>query len=134
LTSGKSLLIVKKMMLKGNSITTIEKSGRIRLPVSLRKSIEEKYGREVFITSLDGKSIHIFPVPEWKKMTSIENNKAFKNQAIKTFALRINRMGVMREIDRWGRILIHKELRDKVNLQGKIIVDGLKTHLVLKKV
>jgi len=119
-------------MLKGRYITKPDKSGRIRLPAGLRKSIEEKYGREVFITSLDGKSVQIFPLPEWKKMTSIKDERALDNPVIRTFALRINRLGVKREIDRWGRILIHKELRDRINFNGKIIIKGEKNHLILK--
>ncbi|MFW6159905.1 MAG: division/cell wall cluster transcriptional repressor MraZ [Acidobacteriota bacterium] len=119
--------------MKGRYITKMDKSGRIRLPASLRKSIEEKYGKEVFITSMDGESVQIFPVPEWKKMTSIENERAIKNPAVRTFAMRINKLGVMREIDRWGRILIHKELRNKIDLNGKIIIDGAKNYLVLHK-
>jgi len=112
----------------------LEKSGRLRFPASPRKSIEDKYRRGVFITSLDGEHVQIFPVQEWKNMTSIENKRTFKKQAIRMFALRINRLGVMREIDRWGRVLIHKELRDKVNLKGKIIVEFAETHLALKKI
>ncbi|MFW6172229.1 MAG: division/cell wall cluster transcriptional repressor MraZ [Elusimicrobiota bacterium] len=120
-------------MLRGRYITRLDKQCRVRLPASLRKSIEDKYGREVFITSLDGEHVQIFPVQEWKKMTSIEDEGAFKNPLVRTFALRINRMGVRREMDRWGRILIHKELRNKVNLKGKIIVVGAKNNLKLSK-
>lgn len=120
-------------MLRGRYITRLDKSGRLRFPANLRKSIEDKYGREVFITSLDGEHVQIFPVQEWKKMTSIENKKAFKNPVIRNFALRINRMGVMREIDRWGRIMIHKELRTKTNIKARIAIEGGKELLILKR-
>jgi len=65
-------------------------------------------------------------------MTFIENESVLKNPAIKTFVLRANRLGIMREIDRWGRVLIHKEFRDRIKLQGEIIVKGGENHLVLR--
>ena len=119
-------------MLKGQHVTTLEKSGRVRLPSKLRKSIEDQYGKEVFITSLDGKNVQIFPVQEWKNMTFIENESVLKNPAIRKFVLRANRLGVKREIDNQGRILIHKELREKVDLKGNMTVEGAESHLVLR--
>lgn len=120
-------------MLKGQHITTLDKSGRVRLPSKLRKSIEDQYGKEIFITSLDGEHIHIFPVLEWKNMTYVAEEGVLQNPTIRTFVLRANRLAVKREIDKWGRILIHKELREKVNLKGKIIVEGAENHLLLKQ-
>ena len=121
-------------MLKGKHITTLDKSGRVRLPSSFRKLIEDKYGKEVFVTSLDGKSIQIFPIQEWKNMTYIADESVLKNPTMRTFVLRANLLGVKREIDECGRILIYKEFREKVNLKGKIIVEGAETRLVLRKV
>lgn len=120
-------------MLKGQHITTLDKSDRVRLPSKLRKSIEDQYGKEIFITSLDGEHVHIFPVFEWKNMTYVAEEGVLQNLTIRTFVLRANRLGIKREIDRWGRILIHKELREKVNLKGKIIVEGAENHLLLKQ-
>ncbi len=120
-------------MLKGQHITTLDKSGRVRLPSKLRKSIEEKYGREVFITSLDGNSVQIFPIQEWKNMTYFTDESALKNPTIRKFILRVNMLGVKREIDKWGRVLIPKELRHSVKLQGKLIIEGAKNHLILKQ-
>ena len=46
-------------MLKGSSITMLDKWGRLRIPAGFRSIIEERYGREVFVTSADLKSVLI---------------------------------------------------------------------------
>lgn len=52
---------------------------------------------------------------------------------VRSLVLHVNWLGVRREIDRWGRLLIQKELRDRVELKGKVIVEGAENQLVLKK-
>lgn len=120
-------------MLKGRSVTQLDKQGRLRIPLKFRRTIEKKYGKEVFITSMDDEHIKIYPILEWMNMTYVTNEIALKNRTIRKFILRVNMLGVKTEIDRWGRILIHKELRDKINFKGKIIVEGAENHLLLKQ-
>jgi len=119
-------------MLKGRYITTLDKSGRVRLPSKFRKSLEGDCGNEVFVTSLDGENVHIFPVPEWMKMTRVLDEKRLENPNVRSFVRRVNRLGVRREIDNQGRILIHKELREKVKLLRKIVLEGAENHLIFR--
>ena len=93
--------------------------------------LEKKYGRKVFITSLDGEHIQIFPLEQWRETAKIAGETALKNPALRSFLIRINRSGIAREIDRWGRILINKELRGKTNIQGKIVIEVRNKYLIL---
>ena len=120
------------MELSGKATTTMDSQGRIRIPEKFRKPIEEKYGKEVFITSLDREHIQIFPLEEWKETAKIAREMAMNDPTMRSFLIRINMSGIVREIDRWGRVLIHKELRDKINIKGKVIVESMKNHLRLK--
>ena len=120
------------MEFSGKATTTMDKEGRVRIPAKFRKPIEERYGKEAFITSMDGEHIQIFPLEQWRETAKIAGETALKNPVSRSFFIRINRSGIVREIDRWGRILINKELRDKLNTQGKVIVEGKNNNLVLK--
>jgi len=120
------------MELLGKASVKMDGQGRIRIPSKFRKPIEEKYGKEVFITSLDGEHIQIFPLEEWKETAKIAREVAINDPTMRSFLIRINMSGIVREIDRWGRVLIHKELRDKINIKGKVIVESMKNHLRLK--
>lgn len=120
-------------MLKGSSVTTLDKWGRIRIQAKFMNFIEGKYGKEVFVTSVDQKNILIYPLLEWENITSPIGEIAKENPTLRNFVIIINRLGMKTEMDKYGRILIHKLLRDKVNLEGKIVVEGRENHLVLKK-
>jgi len=120
-------------MLKGSSVTTLDKWGRIRIPAKFRRIIDEKYGKEIFVTSFDQKNILIFSMAEWENITSPIGERARDNPTLRKFVIRINRLGMMKKMDRQGRILIHDLLRKRINLEGKIVVEGKEDHLVLKK-
>ena len=110
----------------------MDSQGRIRIPAKFRKPIEEKYGKEVFIISLDEEHIQIFPLEEWKEREKIAREMAMNDPNMMRFLIRINMSGIVREIHRWGRVLIPKELRDKLNVKNRATVMWKKNHLVLK--
>lgn len=120
-------------MLKGRSITTLDKWGRVRIPLKFRIKIKEKYGKEVFVTSFDQKNVLIYPLAEWKNITSGIGERAKENASLRKLVIKINRLGMKTKMDKIGRILIHKLLRDKINLENKIVIEGGKDHLILKK-
>jgi DNA-binding transcriptional regulator/RsmH inhibitor MraZ len=119
-------------MLKGNSISSADKYGRIRIPSVFRKTIEQEHGNEVFVTSLDGKTVEIYPLKEWADLSGIPDEK-LKDPAVRKFLLRVNRNGISTTIDRWGRVPLPKWLRDKTGLVGKIEVERTGNRLILKK-
>ncbi|MFQ6069921.1 MAG: division/cell wall cluster transcriptional repressor MraZ [Candidatus Aminicenantales bacterium] len=119
-------------MLKGSSITAIDKFGRLIIPSVFRKTIELRYGNEVFLTSFDGQSIEIFPLEEWQDLSEGPKEK-LKEPAIRRFLLRANRNGMKTAIDRRGRISLPKWLRVKTGLEGKVAIEGMGDGLILKK-
>jgi len=46
----------------------VDEKGRLKVPAEFKRTIEEKYGAEFYITSQDGKVAQIFPVEEWRKI------------------------------------------------------------------
>lgn len=120
------------LILKAMEIATMDRYGRVTLPSAFRERIE-KYGREVFITTLDMESVWIYPVSEWLRISYVAGESAHKNPAIRHSVLRLNRFGVESEIDGQGRVFIGKELRSKTGLGGRIGIEWKKSYLRLKK-
>jgi len=119
-------------MFKGQSITTMDKWGRVRIPDILRKAIEERYGRDVFVTSLDDESVMVFPMSEWDGIASRINRMWRDDQELKNIMRKMNLNGLIAVIDKKGRVLVHKDLRRKTKLEGRIAIEGGKNHLILK--
>ena len=116
-------------MLRGNYTTRVDDKGRLKIPTYFRRKIEEKYGSEVYITSLTGESVNIFPLSEWEKIEQklalLPSNEA----ARRVYLTRMNFFGQEAEIDNQGRILIHPLLREKTSAYGDVAVIGSLTFL-----
>ncbi len=103
--------------------------GRLKVPSAFRRYLEEKYGPEFYVTSLNGECVRIFPLPEWE---SIEQRLALlpsMDPARRKFLDRTNYYGQQAELDGQGRILVHPLLRKSAGVVGDVAVLGYLTYL-----
>ncbi|HDJ22637.1 MAG: hypothetical protein B5M54_00655 [Candidatus Aminicenantes bacterium 4484_214] len=117
-------------LLIGSATAKLDKSGRLKIPERFRETLEENYGKHVFITCLNNHSIQIYPLSIWQTMTKT-TAKGFIHLRpdIYRFLIQVNHLGAPYEIDSKGRVLIQQELREKAELDGEVEVLGLNTHL-----
>ena len=52
-------------MFRGNAPARIDDKGGLKVPNAFRSLLEGKYGRELFLTSLTGEYVRIYPMPVW---------------------------------------------------------------------
>ena len=52
-------------MLRGNYTARIDDKGRLKIPNAFRALVEEQHGAELFVTSLTGESVRVYPMPVW---------------------------------------------------------------------
>ena len=50
-------------MLRGNYAAKIDEKGRLKIPNAFRALVEQTHGAELFVTSLTGESVRIYPMP-----------------------------------------------------------------------
>lgn len=116
-------------MLRGNYTARLDPKGRLKIPTVFRRFVTEKHGSRFYVTSLDGDSVRIYPMPEWE---SIEARLALlpsMDVARRRFLDRANYYGQEAEIDAQGRILIHPLLRRAANVAGDVAVLGYLTYI-----
>jgi MraZ protein len=116
-------------MFRGNHPTRIDEKGRLKLPAEFKHLVDERYGNQFYITSVDGRRASIYPLPEWQK---IEEKLALipnMNAAKKKYLDRVNYYGQMSEMDAQGRVLLPQILRETAKLAGDAVVFGLQTYL-----
>ena len=114
----------------GSYTARFDKSGRIKIPAKFLDAILDKYGKEVFITSLTDQSVQIYPLPRWEKLTGITDEGLIQlKPQVRNFMLRVNVKGSYYEIDSKGRVLISQTLKEKTNLGTEVEVVGLNDHL-----
>jgi MraZ protein len=116
-------------MLRGNYTARIDSKGRLKIPTPFRRIVEEKHGAGVYVTSLTGENVRIYPLPEWE---SIEQRLALlpsMDPARRKFLDRANYYGQQAAIDNQGRVLIHPLLRKSASVIGDVAVLGYLTYL-----
>lgn len=116
-------------MLRGNYTARMDSKGRLKIPTAFRRDIEERHGTEVYVTSLTGDCVRIYPLPEWE---SIEQRLAVlpsMDPARRRFLDRTNYYGQQATMDIQGRVLIHPLLRRSAGVMGDVAVLGYLNYL-----
>jgi MraZ protein len=116
-------------MLRGNYTARIDDKGRLKIPTSFRRKIEEKYGSEVYVTSLTGKSVQIFPLKEWEIIEQKVALLPTNDSARQLYVMRTSFYGQESEIDNQGRILIPQLIRKDAEIFGDVSVLGYLNYL-----
>jgi len=116
-------------MLRGNQPATIDDKGRLKIPSAFKAYLDENYGFDFYITSLDGLSVRIYPLIVWKAIEDKLMPLPSMNKSVKKFLDRTNYYGQMVRIDSQGRLLIPSELRESAAMQGEVAVLGYLKYL-----
>jgi MraZ protein len=116
-------------MFRGNHPTRVDEKGRLKLPAEFKRLVDEQYGTQFYITSKDGRSAEIYPLPEWQKIEEKLAQIPSLNAAKKKFLNRVNYYGQISEMDAQGRVLLPQILRETAKLAGDVVVFGVQTYL-----
>ena len=57
-----------QVMFRGNYAARLDDNGRLKLPLEFKRVIDERYGAQFYITSLDGKVAQVYPFEEWERI------------------------------------------------------------------
>jgi len=119
-------------MFRGNHPTRVDDKGRLKIPAEFKRVIDEKYGTQFYITSLDGKVAQIYPFEEWERIEQKLASLSTFNPTKKKFLSRVNYWGQQVEMDGQGRLLIPQLLREKAIIKGEVAVLGNLTYLEVR--
>ena len=111
-------------LLRGNAPAKIDDRGRLKVPSHFRALIQEEHGRELFVTSLTGDSVRVYPMPVWLEIERRMAQMPSTHPSRKKFLDRVNFYGQPAEIDPQGRVLIHPRLRESAQMTGEVDVLG----------
>lgn len=116
-------------MLRGNAPAKIDDRGRLKVPAAFRAEIQQDHGRDLFVTSLTGGSVRIYPMPVWLELESRIAQMPSTHPSRMRFLDRVNFYGQVAELDQQGRVLIQPRLRDSAQMTGEVDVIGQQNFL-----
>jgi len=116
-------------VLRGSTSARIDDKGRLKVPNAFRRLVEEKHGREVFLTSLTGEYVRIYPMPVWLELEEKLAAMPSTHPAKLRYLDRVNYYGSDGELDSQGRVIIPARLRDAASMNGDVDVLGQVNYL-----
>jgi transcriptional regulator MraZ len=116
-------------VLRGSTSARIDDKGRLKVPNAFRRLVEQKHGREVFLTSLTGEYVRIYPMPVWLELEERLAAMPSTHPAKLRFLDRVNYYGGDGELDSQGRVIIPARLREAATMSGEVDVLGQVNYL-----
>jgi len=118
-------------MLRGNHPARIDDKGRLKVPNGFRTFVESQYGPELFVTSVTGEFVRLYPMAVWleieRKLAAVPSTNPSKLR----FLDRVNFFGQVAAMDKQGRVLLPQLLRESAAMSGEVSVLGLQNHLAI---
>ena len=110
--------------MRGSAAARIDDKGRLKVPTLFRADIQDQLGPDVFVTSLTGDSVRIYPMATWleveRKLSTMPGNHPSRLK----FLDLVNYYGQTGELDSQGRVVVPQHLREKASIVGDVRVFG----------
>jgi MraZ protein len=118
-------------MLRGNHPARVDDKGRLKIPNGFRLLIEQQYGQELFVTSVTGEYVRVYPMAVWLEVERKLAEVPSTNPSKQRFLDRVNFFGQALAMDRQGRVVLPQMLRESAAMAGEVSVLGLQNHLAV---
>ncbi|MDX1632841.1 MAG: division/cell wall cluster transcriptional repressor MraZ [Thermoanaerobaculia bacterium] len=118
-------------MFRGSSQAKIDDKGRLKIPSHFLRRLEEGYGTELFITSVQGDRALLYPLPVWEEIESRLLEMPSTDRIRDRYLERVNYFGQQVDLDSQGRTTLPQILREAADIQGEVVVAGRLDHLVV---
>ncbi|MFY9853776.1 MAG: division/cell wall cluster transcriptional repressor MraZ [Terracidiphilus sp.] len=116
-------------MFRGNNPAKVDEKGRLKIPSGFKTLLDAANVTQLFITSTDGKSAQIWPLPEWEKREKLLAEHSNLDDAVEKYLNLTSYYGQQLEMDSQSRVVLPQKLRDKGKLDAEVVVLGKLTYL-----
>jgi MraZ protein len=116
-------------MFRGNHPAKVDEKGRLKLPAAFKQLLDAQHVTQFYITSADGKSAEIWPLPEWEKKEAHLVEFSSMDDAVAKYLNLTSYYGQQVEMDSQTRVLIPQILRGSAKLDAEVAVMGKINHL-----
>jgi MraZ protein len=107
---------------RGSASARIDDKGRLKIPTDLRRRFRDQYGTEVFITSVLGDSVMIYPLSVWEDLEARLAALPSTDRTKQRFLERVSYFGQQTRMDAQGRVVVPPILRQSTAMDGDVVV------------
>lgn len=118
-------------MFRGSAPAKVDDKGRLKIPTEFRRVLEDRFGPELFVTSILGDCALVYPLAVWEEIENRLAGMPSTEPSKRRFLQRVSFFGQQVSLDAQGRFLIPQILRDKAAMNGDVVVSAQLDHLVV---
>jgi MraZ protein len=118
-------------MFRGNHPAKVDEKGRLKLPSAFKQLTDAQNVTQFYITSLDGKSAQIWPLPAWEEFEKKLGDN-IQDEQVETYVDWTSYYGQQVEIDNQSRITLPQLLREDAQLTAEVAVIGKMKYVEVK--
>jgi MraZ protein len=116
-------------VLRGSYPARIDDKGRLKLPTAFKAQVEQQHGAELYVTSVAGDCVRLYPMPVWLGVEERLSRMPSTHPAKLKFLDRVSFYGQVTEFDGQGRVLSPGRLREAAAMTGEVDVLGQMEYL-----
>ncbi|MGB6191376.1 MAG: division/cell wall cluster transcriptional repressor MraZ [Terracidiphilus sp.] len=116
-------------MFRGNHPAKVDEKGRLKLPSAFKQLVDAAHVTQFYVTSTDGRSAEIWPLPEWEKVEQQLAESSTLDDAVRKYLNLTSYYGQQVEMDNQARLLLPQILRNSARLDAEVTVFGMRTYL-----
>jgi MraZ protein len=116
-------------MFRGNHPAKVDEKGRLKLPAAFKQLLDAQHVTQFYITSTDGQSAQVWPLPEWEKLEGKLAEFSTMDDAVEKYLSLTSYYGQQVEMDSQARVLLPQILRGTAKLDAEVAVMGKIDHL-----
>jgi MraZ protein len=116
-------------MLRGNHTARVDDKGRLKIPNGFRLLVESQYGPELFVTSVTGEYLLLYPMAVWLEIERRLAEVPSTNPSKQRYLDRVSFFGQTTSMDKQGRVVLPQILRETAAMAGEVSVLGKQNHL-----
>jgi len=114
---------------RGNHPAKVEEGGRLKLPGPFKKLLDDANVTQFYITSIDGMSAQIWPLPAWEKQEELLADLSAEDDSAEKYLNLTSYYGAQVEMDKQARVQLPQILRATAQLDGEVAVRGKLNHI-----
>ena len=116
-------------MFRGNHPAKVDEKGRLKVPSAFKQLLDAQHVTQFYVTSADGKSAEIWPLPEWEKREAQLAEAGTMDDAVQKYLNLTSYYGQQVEMDNQARIVLPQILRGSARLDAEVAVMGKIVYL-----
>lgn len=119
-------------MFRGNHPAKVDEKGRLKVPSAFKQLLDAQQVTQFYVTSADGKSAEIWPLPEWEKREAQLAESSTLDDAVQKYVNLTSYYGQQVEMDSQARIVLPQILRGAAKLDSEVAVIGKINYLEVR--